>query len=942
MNQLAPNAAAHALEEQRRRFLRGVCRGAAIAEHAVPGSPHPVLAQLDARVAARILADLGELAGNIAQGGLLAVAELPSADGGDPALRAELGRRFRHVTSLQQRALHGSVFAGERHAASRILPLAEPLQSRAICLLHLASNAELPPLASSFLEDPGLAPLYHTGIVSLPATMAPALDRPQGVALIERLVAREDIYFEQVNEIAKLQSRARDVPARSETAFFDNPRELHPWPLADDRTAPRDHYDHRVDDAAILEGDRGAAFIAQFNLLGPRPNFDGAVAELNASAKTLLSATPDVSIIIPVYGQLGYTLNCLHSLFALAGRATAEIIIVDDCSPDISGIVLAGVKGIALIRMFSNGGFITSCNIGASQARGRYVVFLNNDTRVVDGWLDAMLDSFSLFPKAGLVGSKLLYPDGSLQEAGGIIWRDGSCWNFGRNDDPNRPHYSFAREADYISGASVMVPARLLQSLGGFDRHYAPAYCEDADLALKIRKAGYEVWFQPQSRVVHYEGRTSGTDTGHGVKAYQVVNSRKLYVRWRNALAGHRPNGQAPFLERERGVQRRVLVVDATVPTPRQDAGSVTTTLTLQLFRALGYKVSFVPQDNFLFQPGHSTDLMRAGIEVAYAPYEIGFEEYLRRYGWSFDVVLVYRVTVLEQVIEPLRRLAPQAPVLFHTMDLHFLRMQREAQLSGNDIAMAEANAMRERELGMIRAADCTITHSTYEQELLGSAAPDAPVVVWPFMFAFHGTDVGFAARRDFVFLGGYRHSPNVDAVLFFVHEILPLIHRHEPSARFIIAGANPTPEVLALAGSHVIVTGEIDDLRTVFDTARVFACSLRIGAGTKGKVSTAMAYGLPVVSTSCGAEGMALIDGENVLLADGAENFAEACLRAYREPALWQTLSERGQALVREKHSLAMGERVLEAAIETALEHRLGLDQPAAPAIERVLRTGT
>jgi glycosyltransferase involved in cell wall biosynthesis len=275
-------------------------------------------------------------------------------------------------------------------------------------------------------------------------------------------------------------------------------------------------------------------------------------------------------------------------------------------------------------------------------------------------------------------------------------------------------------------------------------------------------------------------------------------------------------------------------------------------------------------------------------------------------------------------------------------MDLHFLRMQREAKLSGNDIAMAEANAMRERELGMIRAADCTITHSTYEQELLGSAAPDAPVVVWPFMFAFHGTDVGFAARRDFVFLGGYRHSPNVDAVLFFVHEILPLIHRHEPSARFIIAGANPTPEVLALAGSHVIVTGEIDDLRTVFDTARVFACSLRIGAGTKGKVSTAMAYGLPVVSTSCGAEGMALIDGENVLLADGAENFAEACLRAYREPALWQTLSERGQALVREKHSLAMGERVLEAAIETALEHRLGLDQPAAPAIERVLRTGT
>jgi glycosyltransferase involved in cell wall biosynthesis len=233
---------------------------------------------------------------------------------------------------------------------------------------------------------------------------------------------------------------------------------------------------------------------------------------------------------------------------------------------------------------------------------------------------------------------------------------------------------------------------------------------------------------------------------------------------------------------------------------------------------------------------------------------------------------------------------------------------------------------MKDHELNLISRVDCTITHSTYERDLLHEALPDAPVVVWPFMFEFHGTSVGFAERRDFVFLGGYRHAPNVDAVEFFARDVLPLIRAELPDARFIIAGANPSPEVLALAGPNVVVTGGIDDLRTVFDTTRVFACSLRIGAGTKGKVSTAMAYGLPVVSTNCGAEGMDLIDGEEVLLADSARDFAAACVRVYRDATLWNVMSQAGMRLVQEKHSLAMGRRVLGEAIEAGWRHRLGV----------------
>jgi glycosyltransferase involved in cell wall biosynthesis len=323
----------------------------------------------------------------------------------------------------------------------------------------------------------------------------------------------------------------------------------------------------------------------------------------------------------------------------------------------------------------------------------------------------------------------------------------------------------------------------------------------------------------------------------------------------------------------------------------------------------------------------YTTDLQRMGIDCAYLPYEGGVEAYLRRYGWMFDVVLVFRVGVLEKTLDLLRTYAPQAPVLFNNMDLHFLRMEREAALAGDAEGLREAAAMRERELALINRVDCTMTPSTFEKQVLDEVAPDAKTLVLPFMMEFFGTSSGFSDRRDICFLGGYRHTPNVDAVRFFVTEVFPLIKAEEPDIRFIIAGAGPTEEVLALAREDVIVTGLVDDLADVFDTTRVFACSLRAGAGVKGKVAAAMAYGLPVVSTRVGAEGMDLVDGANVLLADEPADFAQACLRLYRDQLLWDRISANSQRLVQDFYSLDAGRRVLREAIEIGLRQKLQLD---------------
>ncbi len=466
----------------------------------------------------------------------------------------------------------------------------------------------------------------------------------------------------------------------------------------------------------------------------------------------------------------------------------------------------------------------------------------------------------------------------------------------------------------------------LWRALDGFDPHYAPAYSEDADLALRIRALGREVWLQPSSRIIHYEGRTSGTDTSAGAKAHQVLNMRRLFVRWRDTLASHRPNGNAAYFERERGQTRRALVIDATAPTPKQDAGSVTTTQTLQLLQELGYKVHYVPQDNMLYQPEHTDALLRRGIECAYSPYDSSFDAFIAHSGSLFDVVLIYRVGVLDQVLSAVRQHAPNACVLFHNMDLHFLRMERAAALSGDPADAAAASAMRARELTLIGEVDCTITHSTFERDLLAETVPDAPVVVWPYMTELHGTKAGWAARRNACFLGGYRHPPNVDAAEWLAREVTPALRRKLPDGKMLLVGANAGEAVRALAGDGVEVIGAVDDLRDVFDRVRVFACGVRVGAGVKGKVSTAMAYGLPVVSTTIGAEGMGLTDGVDVLIADDAEDFASACARLHEDQALWERLSANGLALVAGRHSLERGRQTLKHAIDVAFSRKLGL----------------
>lgn len=613
---------------------------------------------------------------------------------------------------------------------------------------------------------------------------------------------------------------------------------------------------------------------------------------------------PKVSILIPVYGKLDYTMACLKSISDNLPKASFEVIVMDDSSPDDSVQTLNKIKNLRVVVNPENLGFLRSCNNGARYAKGAYLLFLNNDTQVTPGWLDELLATFDIFPRCGLAGSKLIYPDGLLQEAGGIVWQDGSAWNYGNRQDPAMPQFNYAREVDYVSGAAIMVPAPLFQELGGFDERYAPAYYEDTDIAMRIRAQGKSVIYQPLSVVVHFEGVSSGTDILTGIKAYQEVNREKFLQRWKSVLGTHRANGVDPHLERDRGVKGRVLFIDACTPTPDQDSGSIDIYNLMKLFVEMGWAVTFIPEDNYAYMEKYTPALQRMGIQALYHPYIKSVEEYISTFGSNYDLIMTFRPMVTHKHIDSLRHKCPQAKIIYNTVDLHFLRLEREAQLKNDQVLEQEAKKYKAIELELMNLADLTTVVSSTEHELLQKMGLNR-VVHLPFSRAVRPSNVPYESRSGLVFVGGFQHNPNVDAIIYFVTEIMPLIRELLPGVVLNIVGSNTPKEVRDLACDDIVVHGFVADLESFMDTMRVNVAPLRYGAGTKGKVIHALANGLPTVATSIAVEGMGLQNMVHVGIADNASDFAKTLCSVYSDKSLWVRLSGNGLSYAEEGYGI-------------------------------------
>jgi glycosyltransferase involved in cell wall biosynthesis len=437
-----------------------------------------------------------------------------------------------------------------------------------------------------------------------------------------------------------------------------------------------------------------------------------------------------------------------------------------------------------------------------------------------------------------------------------------------------------------------------------FSDAYSPAYYEDADLGMAVRAAGYDVIYQPASKIVHFEGVSSGRDVHSGVKSYQVRNQHLFVEKWHERLRTRRPYGDNPHLAAVYWYTDHMFFADANYPTPDQDAGSQVADSWMRMFHRQGYHVTFLPVDFFVGFPKYTKRLEALGVYCPRRPYEEHLQGFFTRptYPFAFGVFIRYDRT--RRVYDILDTLAIDIPRVFMPSDLHYLRDQRQAVLTGSMTAMLGSFKTKYEEYAVMAQSTLICVHSNHERDEITHTLPHWDVEVSPIMYDVPGRTCGFHERADVLFVGGFRHTPNIDGIVFFCNEVWPLVQARLPGISLKIVGSNITPDVAALESPTIEVLGFIENLKPILDGVRLTIAPLRYGAGVKGKVTMSMCNGIPVVGTAIAFEGMSLTNGIEMLAADAALEMANHIVHAYSDEQLWYRLSDAAVARAHAEYS--------------------------------------
>jgi GT2 family glycosyltransferase/glycosyltransferase involved in cell wall biosynthesis len=599
---------------------------------------------------------------------------------------------------------------------------------------------------------------------------------------------------------------------------------------------------------------------------------------------------PVVSIITLTFNKVEFTYQYLESIIAHTD-IPYELIIVDNCSQDETTSLLDRLENVTTIKNNENLGFIKGCNQGASKARGKYLLFLNNDINVTPGWLSKLVRTIENYPKCGAVGCKLIWPNGKLQEAGSIIWNDGSALGYGREDNPMQPEYSYLREVDYCSGACLLVRKDIFQQLGLFDERYIPAYYEDSDLCLGIWGLGYNVVFQPDVVVFHNEFTSSSFNKA---TALMVANQSKFVAKRKDALRDKLdPSPNNVLFARDIRPGNRLLVIDDRVPTPYQGSGYPRAYHMLKFLGELGYKVTFFPLDNATPWQPYTNELQQLGIEVFYGD-NLDFIRFAQDRAGYYDLILVSRPHNMEMAVDAIKRFFSNAVLLYDAEAMFSLREILKAKIKGIKQREPDAERMINGEIDLMNKADLIMTVSSHEKKIIVEKGNLNNIVVWGHSIDVKNPKTLFRERKDILFVGGFlaSESPNEDAVLYFAKEVFPKL-REAISCRFFITGLNPPDSIKKLSSSSVIVTGYVEDLREYYDKCRIFVVPHRYSAGISWKLQEAMSYGIPAVVSELTASQLDLTDGNEVLIAKNTDEFVQKIIKIYQDEELWYLLQQ-------------------------------------------------
>jgi glycosyltransferase involved in cell wall biosynthesis len=397
-----------------------------------------------------------------------------------------------------------------------------------------------------------------------------------------------------------------------------------------------------------------------------------------------------------------------------------------------------------------------------------------------------------------------------------------------------------------------------------------------------------------------------------GLRFWLKLKRAQVLAKFRGVEPNHLvPDSHPPADAVDSGSGLNVIVFDDGVPTPDRDAGSARMFLILKSLVKLGRPV-FISLSN-LRQPEYERLLNQAGVETARW---MDYRQVLK--GRRFQAALLSRPEVAGALLPSIKGAVPRIKTIYDTVDIAFLRLEREYRVVGDKQLARQARRFKKLETRLARSCDQVWCVTPEDQATLAQEVPSASFEIIPTIHPLQDRGENFAARRGIVFIGNFLHRPNEDAVHYLMQKIYPIVREAIPGVTLQIVGSNPPPAITAYGSEDVTVTGYVPDVSPIFHGCRAFIAPLRFGSGMKGKIGQALSYGVPVVTTSIGAEGMGLEDGSEALIADRTEDLAEALIRVYNDAALWQRLSDRGFSHIERNFTAQIIEEKIHQAIQT------------------------
>lgn len=609
---------------------------------------------------------------------------------------------------------------------------------------------------------------------------------------------------------------------------------------------------------------------------------------------------PKVSIIIPFYNQEAYTWSCLNSIYEHLPTVSFEIILINDNSTD--SINLSLVENIQVINNPKNLGFLKSVNKGISEARGEYIYLLNNDTIVKKGFLDALYEVFTTYQNVGAVGSKLLNSDGSLQEAGCVFMKDCNISQVIRKEH-YYPEVNYIYKVDYCSGCSLLFKKYSDNNeLNLFDEQFAPAYFEETDLCFSLRYLqGKDIYYTPFSQVIHFNGVSYNAKNGFQSQSKQELfenNLEKFKRKWSKEIASISAlNTEQRILELYNN--KSIVFFYYRLPEYDNNSGDLRFTEIIKAFKILGYHITLIVESNRINNP-YLSFFQKMGVSTYYEYRKRkGLRKFFNNIQHISPICWFYTADVFISYYKTAQQLLQMPKLVFDMVDIHHLRLLRmlERDPSNKNLKKWYLKALENEKIAAFEA-DIVIPISNEEGVYMEKfCSLDKMVVIsnvhYPKIKITQAPD--FQQRSGLLFIGS-KHLPNLDSVQFLHEEIMPRIWETNPEIELYVIGDVNT--LLDIKHPKIKLLGHVPDITDYFLNCKLMVAPLRYGAGVKGKIGQAFEYYLPVVTSSIGAEGMQLVDGETVLLAEKAEEFAEKILLLYTNETLWRKIqahSEKG-----------------------------------------------